>query len=186
MFGYICLPNICLSEAYLWICLEMFIVASVKKSWRILLEYIHTSLSLQQKKTCLDIAQLEIWARAQDLYNNLIAWITYSTVVTLVMCCPVLRWRINIAAFICKYKKACPLVKTWPWATGHGIACPRVWESAEPFFFNMTTSLWIITCSPTKFSLIEQGLYFAAPWKRNLLIHSMTLFLERHSIVYII
>ena len=27
MFGYICLTNICLSEAYLWICLEMFIVA---------------------------------------------------------------------------------------------------------------------------------------------------------------
>ena len=27
MFGYICLPNIHLSEAYLWICLEMFNVA---------------------------------------------------------------------------------------------------------------------------------------------------------------
>ena len=27
MFGYICLPNIRLKEAYLWICLEMFIVA---------------------------------------------------------------------------------------------------------------------------------------------------------------
>ncbi len=27
MFGYICLPNILLSDAYLWICVEMFIVA---------------------------------------------------------------------------------------------------------------------------------------------------------------
>ena len=27
MFGYICQANIRLSEAYLWICLEMFIVA---------------------------------------------------------------------------------------------------------------------------------------------------------------
>ena len=35
-----------------------------------------------------------------------------------------------------------------------------------------------ITCSVTEFSLIDQGLYFAAPWAKNLLIHSMILFWE--------
>ena len=33
MFGYICLPNIFLSDPYLWICVEMFIVARVCACW---------------------------------------------------------------------------------------------------------------------------------------------------------
>ncbi len=43
MFEHICLPNISLSEAFLWICLEMFIVARVvsqpKKAGQILASY---------------------------------------------------------------------------------------------------------------------------------------------------